>query len=185
MRKSARIDYGLGQTNVDRATGIRFGVIPAHEVGQAWFDDSETWYGKPVCPECGSEAVEYDEERHGEYEYEPHESCDYACEECERVFGSESAYPEEPISFYYDSGDTQAEQSGDDPDIFITKSPYYTWAAFCSPCAPGAGYLLDVRDEETGVRAYCFGHDWFEGGKAPYPVYWVGTGELIEPEVAA
>jgi len=34
----------------------------------------------------------------------------------------------------------------------------------------------------TPNACYCFGHDWFEDGKAPYPVYSVETGELVEAE---
>lgn len=35
------IDYGGGQTNIDHETGIRFGVIPANDVLQAWADSAE------------------------------------------------------------------------------------------------------------------------------------------------
>ena len=84
----------------------------------------------------------------------------------------------EPISFIYAEDGYEAE-CGDDGDIFITKSPYFTYAAFCSPCAPGAGHLRSYRPD--GVKTYCFGHDWFENGKAPYPVFMVDTGEKREP----
>lgn len=57
-------------------------------------------------------------------------------------------------------------------DIFILKSPFYTLCGLCSPCAPNAGYLTSEGEYMT----YCFGHDWFEGGKAPYTVYSVKTG---------
>ena len=35
---------------------------------------------------------------------------------------------------------------------------------------------------KDGVRAFCFGHDWFEEGKAPYPVFSVATGKRVRPE---
>ena len=73
-----------------------------------------------------------------------------------------------------------AEQGNDDHDIFIIKSPYYTLCQFCSPCAPGAGYLMNHTPD--GIKAYCFGHDWFDGERAPYPVYSVKTGKLVEPK---
>ena len=38
------IDYGNRKTNIDLETGIRFGVIPMHEVTQAWCDDAEPVY---------------------------------------------------------------------------------------------------------------------------------------------
>lgn len=101
---------------------------------------------------------------------------------------SEPVYPDcdcedfcecEAQAFEYDKGGYKVFQSGDDCDIFITESPYYTTCQFCSPCAPGAGYIMNtVKD---GVKAYCFGHDWFENGKAPYPVYDVKTGKRVKP----
>jgi hypothetical protein len=84
----------------------------------------------------------------------------------------------DPVSFDLDDGEYKASQNFDDCDIFIVKSPYYTVCQFCSPCAPGAGYIMNSC--EDGVRAYCFGHDWFDDGKAPYPVYSVETGERVK-----
>ena len=52
----AGIDYGLGRTNIDD-NGIRYGVIPIHEVTQAWCDESEGFYGKPMCPTCFNEVM--------------------------------------------------------------------------------------------------------------------------------
>ena len=96
----------------------------------------------------------------------------------------------EAIGFALDDGEYKAYQHAD-RDIFITKSPYYTYTRFCSPCAPGAGDL-DSPDP-NGVRAYCFAPDWFdafdednETGKyngiktsCPYPVYKVTDGECV------
>jgi hypothetical protein len=64
--------------------------------------------------------------------------------------------------------------------VFITRAPFFTLAAFCSPCAPGAGDLDSPRAD--GVPAYCFGHDWFDGGVAPYDVFRVADGARVEPE---
>lgn len=161
----AGIDYGLGQTNVNHETGIRYGVIPVHHVGQAWYDESEAFY-PDVCPMCGEEFEQV--------EVYP-EHCDYCGNNLE-----ESDFDfQEPTSFSFEDAEYSAEQSADDTDIFILKSPYFTYAQFCSPCAPGAGYLLNWTDPDVGVKAYCFGHDWFEAENAPYPVYSVETGELV------
>jgi len=62
-----------------------------------------------------------------------------------------------------------------DSDILVTKSPFYTYAPFCSPCVPGAGNLDSTvpigieapydRDEQIrtmstmGVKTYCFAHE--------------------------
>ncbi|MGB2806668.1 MAG: hypothetical protein WBC22_02930 [Sedimentisphaerales bacterium] len=92
----------------------------------------------------------------------------YPCKDCDV---SEDEYDNcecDAISYIIDDGEYQAE-SDSCGDIFITKSPYYTHAQFCSPCAPGACYIMNSCDD--GEKAYCFGHDWFEGGKAPYPVF--------------
>jgi len=166
------IDYGRGQSNIDHDTGIRYGVINQNEVLQAWADSSEADYGDAECPECQGDAVDYDNDKHGDWDYEKHECADYACEECKKVFGSESAFPEEAYSYYFIDDGYQAECSDDMGDIFITKSPYFTYCQFCSPCAPGAGYLINpVKEENGGVKTYCFGHDWFEEKE---------TGNIIE-----
>ena len=83
-----------------------------------------------------------------------------------------------------DNEEYTAYQSQDDPDIFIIKSPYFTYAQYCSPCAPGAVYLMNPLSEKIDQnKGYCFGHDWFESGKAPYPVYDVKTGIEVKSDV--
>ena len=197
----AGIDYGLGRTNIGEE-GIRFGVIPSHDVGQAWYDSSEPDYGDPHCPECGADAIHgegkskvlpdgagvqvWTEHTAGREDYKPyrkHGCCGhYACDTCKILFDGEDAFPDESNGSTLDDGEYKATE-GQDSDIFILKAPYFTYAQFCSPCAPGACYL---RNElETPVdnnRAYCFGHDWFEGGKAPYRVYSVETGKEVIPQ---
>lgn len=64
-------------------------------------------------------------------------------------------------------------------DVFVMESPFYTFGPFCSPCAPGAVSLGENGDD---AKAYCFGHDWFENGVAPYTVYSVETHQIINPE---
>ncbi len=87
-------------------------------------------------------------------------------------------------------------------DVFVSKSPYYTYAQFCSPCVPGAGNLGNAYEGlEVGPDGYpafgetfaffaeaagfpkvlCLGHDFFEGEKAPYRVFDVVTGKLVPP----
>ena len=50
---SKGIDYGIGTTNVDQETGIRYGVIPAHTVLDAWSFSFDADYGEACCPKCG------------------------------------------------------------------------------------------------------------------------------------
>lgn len=196
----AGIDYGLGQTNRNTKTGIRFGVIPVHDVCQAWYDSAEDDMGEPHCPECGNEAetvkcvtkqlpngsgvsVSPILGKRRRYKlYHSHAFGDYACDNCKLLFDSESAFPDTPLAWKLDDGEYKATQGGDDCDIFILESPYFTYAQFCSPCAPGACYLRNpLSNQVESNKAYCFGHDWFDGGKAPYPVYSVETGrEIVE-----
>ncbi len=136
-------------------------------------------YGEPHCPKCSNEAEEYDDEKHGEYA-ECMGCSNYACEHCETTFDSSDAYGDEPLGWTLDDGEYKAEQHGGDGDVFILRSPYYTHAQFCSPCAPGACHLRNPC--EDGERAYCLSHDWFEDEIAPYPVYSVATNELIVSE---
>jgi hypothetical protein len=97
------------------------------------------------------------------------------------MLDSSECYPEDPHAWTLDEGEDglRASQGGDDSDIFVMSSPYFTRASYCSPCAPGACYLLSP--DEDGDKAYCFGHDWFKDGKAPYPVFLVASGEEIKP----
>lgn len=171
----AGIDYGLGTTNIDTATGIRYGVISQHSVNaDAFFEEQELDYGDASCPKCGTMALEYDRDKHESYE-SGNGCADYACEQCAYVFDSSEAFPEEANGWHIKDDEyviVDCLQS----DAMVIKSPYYTLAPFCSPCVPGAGDLNSAGD---GVKTYCLGHDWFDGGKAPYPVYSVATGEQV------
>lgn len=138
---STGIDYGRGKTNIDTATGIRYGVISMHSVGQALY-----------------EAQEF------EYDYEVGEG------------DSDDLAFAEPTGWHVDQDGHKITDCLDN-DAMVMKSPYYTFAPFCSPCVPGAGDLNNAR--ESGVKTYCLGHNWFDSGKAPYPVYSVETDEEV------
>ncbi len=180
-------DYGLGQTNIDKKNGIRYGVISQHEVLQAWADSSEAYYGDPHCPGCGNDAIESGDDEEGiltdreGYKVSRGACGDFACDRCKIRFDADEAYGDEPISHFIDDEEYSAE-CGDSGDIFITKSPYYTFAPFCSPCAPGAGYLADAgkHDDSSGMKTYCFGRDWFDDEKCPYKYFDVKTGEEVK-----
>lgn len=180
MSTYAGIDYGLGQSNVDKETGIRYGVISQNSVLQAWADSSEAEYGEPTCGYCGNPAVDAstlsDEQTE---ECEKDRGCaDYACLNCKKLFDSSDAFSDEPLGYSFE-GDGYSLTDCLDTDIFVLKSPYYTFAQFCSPCVPGAGNLETFC--ANGPKTYCLGHDWFEDQKAPYPVYSVETNEEVKP----
>jgi ribosomal protein L37AE/L43A len=176
---NAGIDYGHGTTNIDHATGIRYGVISQHSVTQAWADSAEPDYGPASCPKCGNDAAEYDADKHGHCASYHRAQCDdFACEACEICFESGDAFGDEPRSWSY-SGDGYELVDCLDSDIMVLKSQFYTLGNYCSPCVPG-GVSLESSNPD-GAKAYCLGHDWFEEGKAPYPVYSVETGKEVAP----
>jgi hypothetical protein len=180
---SAGIDYGLGRTNVDRATGIRYGVISMHDIFQAWSEESEADYGEPTCPKCGGDVVEShminnDGERWPRLY--SHSVEDYACENCEHYLDSSDVFGEEPYGWYVDDGEYHAINCLDS-DVMLLKSPFYTFTQFCSPCVPGAGNLNS--SDPDGVKTYCFGPDWFEDEKAPYTIYRVADDMLVNGDM--
>lgn len=202
------IDYGHGMTNTDPKNGIRYGVISQHSIGQAWHDESEADYGDPTCPKCGNKVESADnvETEHtpecalmndtqsadyGACDCEPEENeftqlyshgCqDYACADCRLYLDSSDCFGEEPIGFTFSDSDYEL-VSCLDSDVMILKSPYYTFAQFCSPCVPGAGNLDNPESESDGVKTYCLGHDWFDDSVAPYAVFSVSDDSLVVPE---
>lgn len=146
------IDYGHGITNIDPETKIRYGIISMNAVCQAWSDCSE-----PL----------------------------YSCKDCEIEQGSDECSNAdcEPSSWYINEDGYEAHSCFDGTEIIITKSLYFTGGIFCSPCAPGAINLDEACHERHMGHwddiGYCFGHDWFDDGKAPYRVYSVATGKEI------
>ena len=174
------IDYSLGQSNVNHETGIHYGVISQNSVMPEAMEDVEYDYGEPTCPKCGNEVKDElpDNWREmGLESYRKHGCDDYVCLECKLLLDSSDVFSEEPLGWSYDREGYKLTDCLDN-DIFVLDSPFYTFAQFCSPCVPGAGNLdTFVKD---GVKTYCLGHDWFEDSKAPYPVYSIATGELIE-----
>ena len=166
--KSAGIDYSTGFfENRSPETGIHYGVIPFNEVLQAWSDSSEPYY-HPACPLCGGDIAE------------DKLFTDFTCPNCGEEVNEYDFDCLEATSYYINDNEYQAESSGDMVDIFIAESPYYTTCNYCSPCAPGAGYLTDYNSD--GIKTYCFGHDWFEDGKAPYKVFDVKTNKEVKPQ---
>jgi len=170
------IDYGLGRTNIDR-NGIRYGVINMHSIAPDMLDALEADYGEPTCPTCGELADDYDEDHHDSYEILSGKWAEYACLKCQCAFDTSEALPEQPLRLYY-VDDNYAIESCLDSDLIITKSPFYTLAAFCSPCVPGAGSLDSPTPD--GIRTYCLGPEWFEPAQAPYPIYVVTPQPMCE-----
>jgi len=82
------IDYGRGQTDIDRKTGIRYGAISQNAIGQARSDSSKPHYGEATCPKCRDAAREYSVESERDTgPYRHYRGCrDYVCDACRPVF---------------------------------------------------------------------------------------------------
>lgn len=163
----AGIDYSFGKSNVDDK-GFHFGVISTNDCTEYIWDsvESEYWHG---CPNCGTEIDQDD--------YCADDNCPHC--DCEIADGEQWSY--EPIANYIKTEGIEAIVDSHN-DIMIVKSPYYTHAQFCSPCAPGAGHLANPCP--TGPKTYCLGKDWFDNDIAPYPVYDCKTDKLVEQPIA-
>ena len=184
------INYaGHSTVNMDVKTGIRYGVISSNDLNlDIVFESFENDYGAPTCGNCGNEVISTDEDEAEDedgnelntdkYAHPKYGCDDYVCHDCECFLDSSDAYGDEAIGANLDDGEYIASMSTSGNDIFVIKSPYYTRAEFCSPCAPGACHLSSPCDD--GDKAYCFGHDWFEDGKAPYKVYRVSDDSEVK-----
>jgi|GEM_PF-1506189 len=182
------IDYSgpSGTCNRDPETGIRYGIISLHKLGEFSADSFEAEYDA-CCPHCQADwpdnaetkfypASNLDENGEERPRYERRAGYYATCPACEKLVREDDTIGEEPSRHVLkDEGYEGMLDSSQDAWCF--KSPFFTRAAFCSPCAPGAVSLSSPCDD--GERAYCFGHDWFEGGAAPYPIYSVETGDVV------
>lgn len=206
----AGIDYGLGQSNIDHATGIRYGVIAQNSINLDILSEFESEYGEPHCPKCGNEIKASDDpalfadspdDNGTESDDTPDwfDGKDYTCVACQECYWSDSCFPDEALGISYEADGYKITDCLD-TDLFVLASPYFTYAQFCSPCVPGACNLdspLDVTmttgewtvENELAAQAHgrnrCFalGHDWFDEGKAPYRVWRVSDNSEVLPEV--
>ena len=188
MSTYAGIDYsGPGATcNRDLETGCRYGIISANDLDGWLWEKVESVY-TPSCPHCGDELPEdWDgEESQAAATADMDESVvddliDPVCPQCSKEIEDGEQWPDEAeaAANVIDDGDTQGFVD-DSNDVWVTKSPYFTFAQFCSPCAPGACHLGNPLPEGEGARCFCFGRDWFEGERCPSPYWSVEDGELI------
>lgn len=179
----AGINYaGSTGANQDKATGIRYGVIAQNSLSPEAVDevfmnqrDLSFEAGIKEAKDALKSAVE-----------------DYVRDSrLADIVESLWAEVEQEFSDSYQSdGDHDWLWEGDgyvlsnclQSDIFVSKSPFFTYAQFCSPCVPGACNLdSPLADAVEGNKCFCIGHDWFDDSKAPYPVFSVETGLPVEP----
>ena len=197
------IDYsGPGATcNRNVKTGIRYGIIPQHDVMAEALDDIFT-HGKDLDFEAYIKGAK-DEIRRtlADYFSDYKRTSGNSPLDCS-VENAFDAISDNLGDNYQSDGAARMEYEIDgyklmtdgSGDLWVLESKFFTYARFCSPCAPGACHLdcpLDntpipghkgqpPNDESlANNRAYCLGADWFENEKAPYPIYSVATGKLI------
>ena len=209
------IDYGMGQTNIDKSTGIRFGVIAINALNEYAWESLEAQHGEPSCPKCGDECLDAHAEdfagKFAAFHQFPEEGVienpqertdrierllddcteDYHCLDCAYSFYSDEAFGDEPLGWTLDEDGIIGESAFHNTELFVTKSPYFTYATFCSPCAPGACSMDQGsadEDDTGGGKCYCLPKDWFDqvGDDAgpdarpcPYAYWRVDTGELV------
>jgi hypothetical protein len=197
MSNSPGIDYGNGKANIDDATGIRFGVISCNSFSCDAQNDFEPDYGRPdsfECPDCG-ESLSVTNKEWGD---------SVECKDCDESYDIDLPDCVESCGWTYEK-DRYVITDCLDNDAMIIKSPFYTYAQFCSPCVPGAGNLDNTLPWCEGMdpdwkrlkvsallwrrlaignfypKVFCLGHDWFDEGVAPYPVFNVDTLETVLP----
>jgi hypothetical protein len=192
---TAGIDYGMGQSNIDHATGIRYGVISQHTPNpdalqdiysngdnltyKAAVDDAKSRIAaalEPILDDLGVLPYEWHDTDKGRKAETIAGIADSVWESVEQEFNDRYEEQEDTYQYEQDGYILQTSSLG----IYVIKSPYYTHAAFCSPCCPGAGNLDTPRD--GGVKTYALGPDWFEDEKAPYPIYRVDGDLTMAPD---
>jgi len=193
------IDYGHSKTNIDLKTGIRYGIISQHSVNPDAMEDvyqgDNLTYNDAVADLLEQvEAALFEILRATAMSRE--QAKDVARQAAENLLDDVGgdAVGETDNAIYGYSQDGYELRTTSDNELFVFKSPYYTYARYCSPCVPGAGNLDDAVDvdafdgsntapaaiaemeeqmAECGVRTYCLGLDFFENGQAPYPIFTV------------
>jgi hypothetical protein len=180
------IDYGMGLANIDNETGIRFGVISPHSVNgdslQCIYDNGENLTHAAAIAEAkeritfalrnvfnGLGMLPYDY-RNGDRTPKADAYLapivDAVWDDVEQDFNDH--YEEDSDTYRYSEDGYVLETSS--LGIYVIRSPFYTFAAFCSPCCPGAGNLDSPRlTAESGVKTYCLGPDWFDNDECTMP----------------
>ena len=190
------IDYsGPNATcNRDSETGIRYGIISQNSVMPEALNDVFT-YGRDLGFENAEQELKDNLRRvlkdyFSDYKHGTEASrLDVAVEDTLNALDGWSNNMGSSGPYYYEPGG-YALKTNETGDLWVLKSPYYTYAQFCSPCAPGGCYLSsplevlhDANNKPLNVpesnKCYCLGADYFEDGKAPYDIFSIVTNECI------
>ena len=179
--------------NFDEKTGIRYGVISPHNIGQ---NSEYDLYGGPNCTDPYYESGKKElEEKIDSFFLDIGNLSDEVKESLKDQIITEwfVGYENPDGAMDYSDKDYDLHVSGDNFGIFVMKSPYYTYCRDCSPCAPGAGDLnapVDIpefTEMDNGDRALCLGPEWFDqdndqySRKIPYRVFRVSDDSEVLP----
>lgn len=189
--------------NTDPETGIRYGVIPFNDLfncAEEFFDNSNDLTHADYIQEAKDklkQAILGVVEDYGIDEQDAKFAAAKAFDSLEQNF-NDKYEPDCPRLQYTKDG--YVIDRLDETDLFVAKSPYFTFAPECSPCAPNACYLRSAINDGSPVvslnciitfknhngrehrKCYCLGHDWYEDNQAPYVVYDIKTGLEVHPE---
>ncbi len=166
------IDYGLGKTNIDKKTGIRYGVIGYNSFSAEAFDEiiynarnlSYENYIRETTEEIKNELENV--LRNYLHGGDPEWIVNHIRENIEESLAE--SYTENGDCFLYEKDGYTIETT--DLGLYILKSPFITFTRFCSPCCPGAGDLDSPL--KGGIPTYCLGDDWFdEYTPCKYPIF--------------
>jgi len=165
--------------NYDSETGCHYGVISYHTVNQDAlqdvFDNGENLSYKYAVNEVkGSLEIALKDYFSDSTWYGRPSDLKQAVDDAWDVIADSfnDNYQGEDEQFCYEQDGYRISNSPSLVCLFVEKSEYYTYTRGCSPCAPNAG---DLDNADGELKTYCLGPDWFEDGKAPYPVYSVKT----------
>ena len=180
MNNYIGIDYGLGETNIDKETGIRYGVIGYNSISSEAFFEEVIYNGRNLSyenflKESTEEITTKLEEVLRDYLYggDPEWIVNHIKENIEESLSEQ--YEENDDCYLYEKDGYIIETT--DLGLYILKSPFITFTQFCSPCCPGAGNLdFPIKG---GVPTYCLGEDWFDE-HSPCPYNFIRTEDYLK-----
>lgn len=173
------IDYGLGRSNIDSQTGMRFGVISQHSIAPESFEDifndsrdlthesaieeAKRRIGSIECQEDLADVLDDLIGKREGYRLVCYEEVEAILIESPLPLSKEAADSiwdaiEQAWSDRYDDcgeRDWLYEKDGYklsnclQSDVFVLASPYFTYAQYCSPCVPGACNLDSPLHTDT------------------------------------
>ena len=185
------IDYAAGQpVNRNLETGLRYGIIPSHSVNpdalediysNGTDEDFETFKSEVKKALRGALSDYFSDYKRSTGDSSLDAAVENAFDAISDDLNCESTGDCTRCSYESDGYKLQSASDGAMQNLWVLESPYFTYAQFCSPCAPGACYLNSPLGEPAEAnKCYCLGHDWFNADSpCPYPVYSIKTGELV------